>query len=531
MMLAACGTGENGGAATPSANDQPVRGGHFTIGTNGQEPPCIDPHGNASTLGPIVTVPFSDAVVWQTEDGELQPWLAESWDISDDGLTYTFHLRKGVTFTDGSVWDAEAFQINLEHMINPATKSPLAAAYIAPYESSQILSEHVLEVKLSSPYSAFLNVLAQGYLAMISPKQIVEAPETICEAPIGSGPFIVTRWNKGQSIEYKANPDYNWGPPGTHEGPAYLDTLKIVFVTEDATRYSALASGELDAIEFLPPQNYEAAAANPRLKTFTEYRPGHAAALWFNTDREPFNDVLVRRALVSAVDRQAVVQSISFGQWDAVNGYLTPSTPDYIENVNGDLRYDVERANQLLDEAGWTGRDSDGYRTKDGKRLRAYLPMTNDVPLRVQIAEQTQAAARDVGLDLVIEYPPVQEISDRSSSGDYDLSIGLWSTNTADVLWIRYHSDNITTPERRGQNGSWLRDETLDELLQGARETTDAAERSDLYRIAQERLVELAPAIPFYSDPRPVAYGDHVHGLVHVNGYLSPYFFEVWLDR
>ncbi|WNB86783.1 ABC transporter substrate-binding protein [Cellulomonas sp. ATA003] len=416
LALGACSTGTSSGspAGTPSGDAttsaEPRTGGLFRIGTNGQEPTCLDPHGNASTLGPILTVPFSDSLVWQEEDGTLSPWLAESWDVSEDGLVYTFHLRDGVTFTDGAVFDAEALRVNFEHMVDPATKSPLSASYIAPYSSSRVVDPLTLEVTLSSPYSAFLNVLAQGFLGVISPKQITEAPDTICEAPIGSGPFVVESWNKGRSVEYTKNPDYAWGPGGTHEGPAYLDRLEVVFVTEDATRYSALASGELDAIEFVPPQNYAAVETDPRLETFTEYRPGHPFSLWFNTSRAPFDDVRVRQALIAAVDRQAVVESISFGQWDAAEGYLTPSTPDYIEDVAGDLGHDPDRANDLLDEAGWTGRDSEGYRTKDGQRLVASLPTTNAVPLRIQIAEQTQAAAREVGIDIQIEYPAPQEL-------------------------------------------------------------------------------------------------------------------------
>ncbi len=536
LTLTACSTGTSAGgssatSADPSASAQPVPGGTFRIGTNGQEPTCLDPHGNASTLGPILTVPFSDSLVWQEEDGTLTPWLAESWDVSADGLVYTFHLREGVTFTDGAVFDAEALRVNFEHMVDPATKSPLAASYIAPYASSRVIDPSTLEVTLSSPYSAFLNVLAQGFLGVISPRQITEAPETICEAPIGSGPFVLEQWNKGQSVRYTKNPDYAWGPDGTHEGPAYLDELEVVFVTEDATRYGALASGELDAIEFVPPQSYAAVEANPQLETFTDFRPGHPFSLWFNTSRAPFDDVRVRQALIAADDRQAVVESISFGEWDAAEGYLTPSTPDHVEDVEGDLGYDPERANELLDEAGWTGRDAEGYRTKDGLRLVAHLPTSNAVPLRIQIAEQTQAAAREVGVEIRIEYPAPQELEERSAAGDYDLSSGLWSTNTADVLHIRYHSSNITTPERRGLNGSYLRDDEVDELLQSARETGDAVERADLYRRAQERLVELAPGIPFYSDPRPVAHGTHVHGLVHAHGYLSPYFFDVWTER
>lgn len=531
LALGAC-SGEEPEVDTAAGRLEPVSGGALRLGTNGQEPTCLDPHGNSSTLGPLLTLPVADTLLWQLEDGTLTGWLAESWEISDDGLVYTFHLRDDVTFTDGSAWNAQALKTNFEHMLDPATKSPLAAAYIAPYESSRVVDEYTLEVRLSTPYSAFLNVLAQGYLGMVSPKQITEAPETICEGPIGSGPFILESWNKGQSVEYVRNPDYAWGPEDAHEGPAYLERLEIVFITEDATRYNALVSGELDAIEFVPPQNYDDVESHPQLETFTELRHGHPYALWFNVSRPPFDDVRVRQALVAAVDREAVVDSISFGKWDAVQGYLTPNTPDYVEDVaQGRLDFDPDRADELLDEAGWTGRDSDGYRTKNGERLVAHLPMLNDVPLRVQIAEQTQAAAREVGIEVRIEYVAAQELSDRSAAGDYDISQGLWATNTADVLWIRYHSDNITTPERRGQNSSRLSDPGLDAILQEARETTDDARRSELYRQAQELLIEIAPAIPFYSDPRPVASWEHVHGLRHVQGYISPYLFDVWTEK
>lgn len=530
VALAACSPGGGSGDSDQPAGD-PVSGGILRFGTNGQEGTCLDPHGTASTTGALTAVPFSDSLIWQTKAGKLEPWLADSWDISPDGLTYTFHLRKGVTFTDGSTWNADALKINLDHMVDPATKSPLAASYIDPYVSTTVVDEYTAQVTLSTPYSAFLNVLAQGYLGMISPKQITEAPDTICDQPIGSGPFIVKKWTKGEGIEYTRNPDYNWGPPGTHEGPAYLDGIHIFFVAEDSTRYNTLASHDLDAIEFVPPQNYDTVKQNSDLEFFTEDRPGHPYSLWFNTSRAPFDDVRVREALLDAVDREAIVQSISFKQWHAASTWLTPSTPGYTEDLKGSFTYDPDKANQLLDDAGWTEKDSEGYRTKDGKRLTAVLPMDNTVPLRVQIAEQTQAAAKEVGIEIVIQFPPTQELSDRQANGDYDLSSGLWSTNTRDVLWIRYSSANITTPERRGLNGSFLNDPELDGLLQDARETIDPSEQDSLYDQAEERLYELSPGIPFYSDPRPVANWTNVEGLTYAYGYLAPYFFDTWLAK
>ncbi|WP_179281871.1 ABC transporter substrate-binding protein [Streptosporangium subroseum] len=530
MVLAGCGSGTgtvSAGGTTPRA------GGTLILGENGQEPTCLDPHGNSSSDGPVITVPVSDSLVWFGADGTIQPWLADSWKVSPDGLTYTFTLHPGVKFHDGAVWNAEALKTNFEHMRDPATKSPLAAAYIAPYKDSKVIDENTLEVHLSSPYSPFLNILAQGYLGMISPKQIKEAPQSICEHPIGSGPFILDKWTKGQSVTYHKNPDYNWGPKGAkHTGPAYLDKLEIRFLTEDATRYNALASGEVNAIDFTPPQNVEDVKANPDLGFVSALRPGHPMSFWLNTSRAPFDDVKVRQALLASVDRSAIIKGISFGQYEVAQGFVTPSTPDYASGLEGKIAYDPAKAGRLLDEAGWTAKDADGIRTKDGKRLTAYFPIDPSFPAqRMQIAVQTQAAARKAGIDIQIQTPSTQEVSDRSLAGDYDLASGLWATNTADVLWIQYSSKNITTDKRRGQNVARLSDGKLDELLQTARETTDKAKQTDLYNQVQARLIELAPAIPFYNDPRPVSFQKKVHDLTLPPAYPSPYFYDTWLDE
>ncbi|SDL81774.1 ABC transporter substrate-binding protein [Nonomuraea jiangxiensis] len=525
-LLAGCGST---GASSPGGG-APKAGGTLVLGENGQEPPCLDPHGNASSDGPVATVPVADSLVWFDADGTIEPWLADSWNVSDDGLTYTFKLRHGVKFHDGAVWNAEALKLNFEHMKDPATKSPLAAAYIAPYEDSKVVDEYTLEVRLSSPYKPFLDILSQGYLGMISPKQIKEAPQTICEHPIGSGPFIFDKWTKGQSITYHRNPDYNWGPKGAkHTGPAYLDKLEIRFLAEDATRYNALASGEVDAIDFTPPQNVEDVKANPELGFLSAIRPGHPMSFWLNTSRPPFDDVKVRQALLAAVDRESIIKGVSFGQYDVAQGFVTSSTPGYAAALEGSIAYDPAKAGGLLDEAGWTGRDKDGIRTKDGKRLVAYFPIAANFPAqRMQIAVQTQAAARKIGLDIQLQTPPEQELTDRSNKGDYDMSSGLWATNTADVLWIQYSSENITTDKRRGQNVARLRDAQLDDLLERARQGENPAK---LYNQAQARLLELAPAIPFYDDPRPVAYQKKVRDLTFTPAYPSPYFYDTWLEQ
>ncbi len=384
-----------------SAQEKPKSGGTFTVATNGQEPACLDPLINA-TAGVIASRPYSDSLVWQSEDGRFLPWLAESWTISGDGRIYTFKLKKGVTFTDGAKFDAHAVKANFDYIVNPATKSQLSAAYFKPYEKSVVLDDYTLEVRLTQAYSPFINILAQSYFALISPKQIAESPQTTCDAPIGTGPFKIVKWNKGSNIQFVRNDAYNWGPPGSHAGPAYVEKLDLLFIGEDQIRYNSLISGEIDAVDFVPPENVEEIKANPDFGFIRAIRPGTSYAFHLNNSREPFNDPLVRKALLHAIDRQTIVSASSFGQWETAN-FLTSSTPDYAADLNAKLIFDPALANQLLDKAGWTERDSDGVRKKNGKRLTVHMPLDGTNASRKRLAEQAQANARAVGFDIKLE--------------------------------------------------------------------------------------------------------------------------------
>lgn len=517
-------------AASANIAQGPVSGGVLKVGQNGDELTLLDPHQLSATNTTVLLRPIFDTLVWQNADGTFAPGLAESWDVSDDGLEYTFHLREDVTFHDGAEWNAEGLVANFDHIIDPATKSPLAASYIAPFDNAEVVDDYTVNVTLSSPYSSFLNVLAQTYLSIVSPKQLAEDPESIAEHPIGSGPFEFEDWTKGESVTLTRNDDYDWAPDeAQHTGPAYLDGIEFDFIAEDSVRYNALLGGDVDIIEWTPPQNVAQIEQQDGFEFVKTDRPGHPFAIWLNSARAPFDDVTLRQAFTSAIDRKAIVEAVSFGEWEVADGYVTPVTPDYSEKA-GTPQYDIDRANELLDEAGWTERDDEGYRTKDGERLTAHFPNSGVVAQTSQIIELVQAQAKDVGIDVRIELISAQEASERSQAGDYDLTSGIWTTNTSDVLWVRYSSENITTPERAGNNGSYTDDDELDALLTAARETTDDAERADLYEQAQLRLVDLAPAVPLYVRPDLVSHSDAVHNVTFETAYGTLWFYDTWLS-
>jgi ABC-type dipeptide/oligopeptide/nickel transport system ATPase subunit len=269
-------------------------------------------HTNSEWFGRILY----DNLVYLDERGEISPWPAKSWTISPDGKTYTFQLRDDVTFSDGAKFNAEAVLVNLEHMRDPATKSPLAAAYIDPYVDGKVVDKYTVQLNLREAYTPFLNVLAQSWLAMESTKAIREKPKELGGAPVGSGPFVVESYSRQQGIKFVRRKDYNWSPAIIkHSGRAYLNRIEIQFVPEATVRYASLASGQFDFTIDAPPQSIAAMRADHTLVVDRRIRQGNPfRGIIFNTSKAPFDEVTVRQAVAAALDREGIAQLAGFGQ-------------------------------------------------------------------------------------------------------------------------------------------------------------------------------------------------------------------------
>ncbi|ROQ53749.1 ABC transporter substrate-binding protein [Pseudomonas putida] len=487
-------------------------------------------HGNVQWLGRILF----DCLLYQDEQGNISPWLAKSWDISPDGKTYTFHLRDDVTFSDGEKFNARAVQINLEHMRDPATKSPLAAAYIAPYVNGRIVDEYTFEAHLREPYSPFLDVLAQSWLSMISPRQILEAPKSIAEHAIGSGPFVLESYTRDQGATFVRRKGYNWAPPVTrHNGEAYLDRLELSIVPEPMIRFSALESGQSDFTVDAPAQNARAIRSNPDLQMSSRIRKANPfRSLTFNVEQFPFQDVQVRRAVAKAIDRDGLAWITGFGEYQPKGDFLAANTRYYDPAFKDVLAYDVAEANRILDQAGWSERDARGYRVKDGQRLSARLLMYETGAFPGSVAVAIQADLKKVGFELAIDLLPLAQVTERRYASNFQaIAGGYWHTNTPDGLYILYHSNAISTPELIGQNAGRFRDDALDAALSAARRSTDPVELAALYRTAQQRLVETVPAVPVYESHVLVAYRKAVKGVIFDTSHNTPFFTSIWLDQ
>jgi len=374
----------------------------------------LDPHGVSAAYIEWFGRMVFDNLVYLDAAGEPQSWLAKSWTISPDGKTYVFHLRDDVTFSDGAKFNAEALRLNLEHMRDPATRSPLAARYIVPYRDGTVVDEFTFEAHLDQPYSPFLDVLAQSWLALISPKQIKENPRSAVTAPIGSGPYILESYTRQQGLRLVRRPDYHWAPDYLHhQGPAYIERIEVDIIPEALIRYSGLSSGQFDFTLEAPPQNAAAIRADPNLLLDRRIRQGNPyRGVAFNTEKAPFDDVRVRRAVALAIDREGIVQEVGFGEYQPKADFLAATTRYYDPAFRHVLDYDPVAANRLLDEAGWGTRDSDGYRTKNGVRLGSEFVSTS-LFTASPVVVALQSDLKKVGFELRLVLLPQTELVDR----------------------------------------------------------------------------------------------------------------------
>ena len=493
--------------------------------------PTIDPH--VSLGGHWTGQLLFDSLVYLDDQGKITPWLAKSWEVSPDGKTYTFHLRDDVTFSDGAKFNAEAAKINLDRARDPATKTAVATAYIHPYVGGTVVDEYTFQAHLREPHSPFLNYLATCYLGMVSPKQIRERPQDLSEYPIGSGPFVLESYKRNQSMRFVKRKDYNWAPPFIrHQGPAYLDRIEADFVPESMSRYGSLDSGRHDLTLDAPWQNVAAIQADPELRFANTTIKGYPVpGIIFNTERYPFDDAKVRKAVALAIDRAGIAQAVGFGGLKLKTDFLSSNSAYYDPSFQNELKYDLARANRLLDEAGWTDRDAEGRRVKDGRPLAAdVLVSTTSVPRTIIIAVQSDV--KKIGLDLRIINMPTTQMLVRRNAGDYQaITNSFWFMNTPDILYILFHSKQIITETYIGQNYARLSDPELDRLLIEARHTLEPARLKELYSAAQRRLTEVVPSVPLFENQVKTAYHSYVKGLIYDTSHTKPCFTTAWLDK
>jgi peptide/nickel transport system substrate-binding protein len=471
----------------------PRQGGKLVYGLT-LAPSGIDPHVNASSELGIPLRSVYDTLVYRAlsndpAEPQFVPGLAERWETSADGLTVTFHLRQDVHFHDGTPLNAAAVRTSLERVLNPDTKSQKAIFLLGPLQSVEVVDDYTVALHLSVPYAPLLDGLSQVYLGIASPRALQEWGADYQFHQVGSGPFRFVEYVPNDHLTLARNDDYRWGPSiHAHAGPAYLDTVEFRFFTDPAGRAVALEAGDVDVMGELPPLDAVRLRDDQRFTIMGVPIPGQSLGIMLNTQRPPLDDIRVRWALVFATDRPTIVKAIFADLSPVADGPLTSSTFGYTAAATRQVAYDVPRAQQLLDEAGYRDTDGDGVRDRDGQPLvlDAVWMTWGAVP---EVAQLLQAQWAEVGIAVrgeTLTYPAALE---RARQGDYHLIPQSFAGSDPDLLYPYYHSGGAF-------NWSRVADVDLDNTLEQARRSTDTETRLKLYAQAQARITQLALLIP-----------------------------------
>ena len=316
LVISGCSqtSGANKGEVKSDSSDSsvPVSGGKLSYAL-ATSPDTLDPHRSGLAVSTRVFRTIFDSLVVLDEENNIQPWLAKEWNVAEDGKSYTFKLRDDVKFHDGTPFNAEAVKYNFDRILNPETKAANSSALLAPYESSEVIEEFTVKVNLSTPSSSFLGNLSQAMLGIVSPTAVEEHGDQFGKNPVGTGPFKFVSWTENADIQVERNSDYNWGPTNVeNKGQAYLDGVTFKIIPEEATRVGSVQSGQVLAAETIPPQNIVSLENDPNVQILKVNTRGLPYTLFFNQREEPWNNVDVRRAVLKAIDVDAILKTLYF---------------------------------------------------------------------------------------------------------------------------------------------------------------------------------------------------------------------------
>jgi peptide/nickel transport system substrate-binding protein len=522
-------------AATPGAGDgTPQSGGTLTYASGDAEPTCLDPHVGGNFPQALVSSQYLESLVSLDDDGTVIPWLADSWTVSDDGLSWEFTLRDGVEFTDGTPLNAAAVQANIAHLQDPETGSSTGYLALAKVSGTEAVSDSVLRVSLSEPDSALLESLSQPWLAVQSATALERSQDENCAAPVGTGPFKVESWVKQNAITMVRNEDYTSPPADAgHDGPAYLDEIVWRFIPDSASRYAALQAGEVDIIDNVQPDTIAQAESSDTIVHLDAPRPGASNRIELNSGKAPFDDVAVREAFIRSANIVDGVESLFQGTAERSTSALSSVEPLGVSRPDL-FDYDPDAANTLLDGAGWAQRDSDGYRVKDGVRLSVVFPVSTNqsIPAEQSLYEQIQATAKETGFEVKLAKLDLSSWYAELGANAYDAVSAPYTKVGPDVLRILFHSDGITpAPSGYFANHAQVNDPELDALLTEAGQISDADRRATLYAEAQALVLDGFYILPLIDQQNHYLYANTVEGARVLPAVSTPTFYDTWLDR
>jgi peptide/nickel transport system substrate-binding protein len=396
-----------------------VPSGGDVIFAGWQSPDTLDPNATGLISAMKVDIHIFEPLIW-FYDGQYYPGLATSWEINDDSTEYTFHLRQGVKFQDETPFNADAVAAMFDHVLNEETKALGAISALGPYDHNEVVDDYTIKVFFKEPNAAFLNQISSGNLMINSPTNIEKwGHAEVGRHPVGTGPFKFVEWVEEDHVTVEKWDEYNWAPDFyDHQGPAYVDSFTYKIIPEPATRVATLETGETNLIEDVTPEDLDHFRESP--DQYTIYLPnssGMPYAMWLNVINPPTDDINVRKAILYAANQGEIIDALYHGMYEPAYTPLDPSTQGYDPSFKDMYQYDPDKAEGLLDDAGWVDSDGDGIRDKDGQPLVIHYVDLAGFGFE-EMAVLLQANLKKVGIDMEITAESFPAVQDTYHAGD-----------------------------------------------------------------------------------------------------------------
>ncbi|PAV30728.1 ABC transporter substrate-binding protein [Virgibacillus profundi] len=530
-MLAACSGGDDDNASTDAndsdggddvSSDEDSTGG-ILVFARGGDSTSLDPSRTTEGETFKVTKNIYESIVTFEEGGtEIVPKLAHDWEISEDSLTYTFFLEEGVTFHDGTDFNADAVVKNFERWAaGDADTFPYYNSMFGGFEGDE---GHVIEsvkaeddytvvFKLKRPQAPFLKNLAMDMFSIASPTAIEKYGDDDFERnPVGTGPFKFVEWKPNDSITIERYDDY-WV-----DGLPKMDKVVFRSIPDNSARLNALLAGEVDLADGINPSDAAAIQDNADLQLIE--RPSmNVGYLGLTVTREPFDNKLVRQAMNHAIDKQSIIDTFFAGYATPAVNPMPPSIEGYNDEIEG-YEYDPEKAKELLEEAGY----GDGFEME----LWAMPVPRPYMPDGQKVAELMQKDLADVGITAEIVSHEWATYLDLASKGEADAFLLGWTGDNGDpdnFLYVLLDEDNIGS-----NNYTYYKNDKMHDLFIEAQTVTDQSKRNELYKEAQVIINEEAPWVPLAHSTPLLGAVEGLSGLVpHPTG--SDLLSNVEVDR
>jgi peptide/nickel transport system substrate-binding protein len=465
---------------------------------------------------------------------EIEPWIAESWSTNPDKTEYTFKLRPGVTFSDGTPLDANAVAKNFDTygLGNKSQRLPVSEV-INNYDHSEVIDPLTVKFYFKRPSPGFLQGTATIGSGLVSLSTLNRQYDELGDARhiIGSGPFVVSGETLGREVDLSVRKDYRWGPIKlAQQGRANLDAIKVLITPEDSVRIGALQAGQADFIRQI--QAYD--EKQTQELGFTVYAAptrGVNDSIAFRPDNPLVADIRVRQALLHATDSKQIVDTLFSANYPQAKSVIASSAAGFVD-LSDKLTFDLSKANRLLDDAGWQ-KGSDGLREKAGKKLVLTVYESLPQPQNKAVLQLVSQQWGKVGARLnILAGDAGSRVADNLDPQKTPATVVEVGRADPDVIKSQFYPTNRDGLLQKGgtSKNSQFIDNSLNQLLLGIASEVDPAKRLQIAGEAQKYLLDQAYVIPFFEEPQVFAGAPYLKG-VNFEAVGRPSFYGAWLEK